>query len=60
MKNAKVLSNAILMSMLMSTSALWGGTALAAEDIQEYALDTMVVQQPEQKKLYKIHLLMLL
>ena len=50
MKNAKVLSNAILMSMLMSTSALWGGTALAAEDIQEYALDTMVVTATRTEK----------
>ena len=32
MKNAKVLSNAILMSMLMSTSVLGGGTALASEE----------------------------
>lgn len=50
MKNAKVLSNAILMSMLMSISALWGGTALAAEDIQEYALDTMVVTATRTEK----------
>ena len=43
MKNFKALSNAVMMSVLMSTSVVWGGTALAAEDMQEFALDTMVV-----------------
>lgn len=43
MKNAKVLSNAILMSMLMSTSVLWGGTALAADETPEYMLGELVV-----------------
>lgn len=43
MKNVKALSNAVMMSVLMSTSVVWGGTALAAEDMQEFALDTMVV-----------------
>ena len=50
MEKTKLLSNAILMSMLMSTSVLWGGTALAAEDIQEYALDTMVVTATRTEK----------
>lgn len=36
MKKTKLLSNAILMSMLMSTSVLGGGTALAAEDAPEF------------------------
>lgn len=43
MKNVKALSNAIMMSLLMSTSVVWGGTALAAENVPEYVLDTMVV-----------------
>ena len=50
MKKTKLLSNAILMSMLMSTSVLGRGTALAAEDIQEYALDTMVVTATRTEK----------
>lgn len=50
MEKTKLLSNAILMSMLMSTSVLGGGTALAAEDIQEYALDTMVVTATRTEK----------
>lgn len=43
MKKTKLLSNAILMSMLMSTSVLWGGTALASEEAPEFFLDKMVV-----------------
>lgn len=43
MEKTKLLSNAILMSMLMSTSVLWGGTALAAEETPEYLLGELVV-----------------
>lgn len=43
MKKTKLLSNAILMSMLMSTSVLWGGTALAADETPEYLLGELVV-----------------
>ena len=43
MEKTKLLSNAILMSMLMSTSVLWGGPALAAEETPEYLLGELVV-----------------
>ncbi len=43
MNKVKVLSNAVLMSALMSTSVVWGTTAFAAENTPEYFLDTMVV-----------------
>lgn len=43
MNKVKVLSNAVLMSALMSTSVVWGTTAFAADNLQEYSLDTMVV-----------------
>ena len=43
MEKTKLLSNAILMSMLMSTNVLWGGTALAAEETPEYLLGELVV-----------------
>ena len=43
MNKVKVLSNAVLMSVLMSTSVVWGTTAFAAENTPEYFLDTMVV-----------------
>ena len=44
MNKVKALSNAVLMSVLMSTSVVWGGTtAFAAESTPEYFLDTMVV-----------------
>ena len=43
MNKVKVLSNAVLMSALMSTSVVWGTTAFAAEKTPEYFLDTMVV-----------------
>lgn len=43
MKNVKALSNAVMMSVLMSTSVMWGGTALAAEEVPEFFLDTMVI-----------------
>lgn len=43
MKNVKALSNAIFMTAIFSTSVVWGGTALAADEEPEYFLDTMVV-----------------
>ena len=43
MNKVKALSNAVLMSVLMSTSVVWGTTAFAAENTPEYFLDTMVV-----------------
>ena len=43
MEKTKLLSNAILMSMLMSTSVLWGGTALAADETPEYMLGELIV-----------------
>ena len=43
MEKTKLLSNAILMSMLMNTSVLWGGTALAADETPEYMLGELVV-----------------
>lgn len=43
MEKTKLLSNAILMSMFMSTSVLWGGTALAADETPEYMLGELVV-----------------
>lgn len=43
MNKVKTLSNAVLMSVLMSTSVVWGTTAFAADNLQEYSLDTMVV-----------------
>ena len=43
MNKVKALSNAVLMSVLMSTSVVWGTTAFAADNLQEYSLDTMVI-----------------
>lgn len=42
MRKVKGLRSAVLATVL-ATSALWGGTAFAEEDLQEYTLDTMVV-----------------
>ena len=36
MNKVKVLSNAVLMFALMSTSVVWGTTAFAAENTPEY------------------------
>lgn len=41
MNKVKVLSNAVYMSALMSTSVVWGTTAFAAENTPEYFLDTI-------------------
>lgn len=50
MNKVKVLSNAVLMSALMSTSVVWGTTAFAADNLQEYSLDTMVVTATRTEK----------
>ncbi|WP_304094627.1 TonB-dependent receptor plug domain-containing protein [Phascolarctobacterium succinatutens] len=43
MKKVQSLRNAVMVSLLAGTTVVWGGTALAAEDLQEFALDDMVV-----------------
>lgn len=43
MKKVQSLRNAVMVSLLAGTTLVWGGTAFAAEDLQEFALDDMVV-----------------
>lgn len=43
MKKIQSLRNAVMVSLLAGTTVVWGGTAFAAEDLQEFALDDMVV-----------------
>ena len=43
MKKVQSLRNAVIMSLLAGTTVVWGGTAFAAEDLQEFALEDMVV-----------------
>lgn len=43
MKNVQSLRNAVMMSLLAGTTVVWGGTAFAQEDLQEFALEDMVV-----------------
>lgn len=43
MKNVQSLRNAVMVSLLAGTTVVWGGTAFAAEDLQEFALEDMVV-----------------
>ncbi len=43
MRKVKELKKAVVMSVLTGVAVLWGGTALAAEPLQEFALDEMVV-----------------
>lgn len=43
MKKIQSLRNAVMVSLLAGTTVVWGGTALAAEDLQEFALEDMVV-----------------
>lgn len=43
MKNVQSLRNAVMVSLLAGTTVVWGGTAFAQEDLQEFALDDMVV-----------------
>ena len=43
MKKVQSLRNAVMVSLLAGTTVVWGGTAFAAEDLQEFALENMVV-----------------
>lgn len=43
MKNVQSLPNAVMVSLLAGTTLVWGGTAFAQEDLQEFALEDMVV-----------------
>ena len=43
MKNVQSLRNAVMVSLLAGTTVVWGGTAFAQEDLQEFALEDMVV-----------------
>lgn len=43
MKKIQGLRNAVMVSLVAGTTVVWGGTAFAAEDLQEFALDDMVV-----------------
>lgn len=43
MRKVKKLKKAVAMSVLTGVAVLWGGTVLAAEPLQEFALDEMVV-----------------
>lgn len=43
MKNVQSLRNAVMVSLLAGTTLVWGGTAFAQEDLQEFALEDMVI-----------------
>lgn len=43
MKKVQSLRNAVIVSLLAGTTVVWGGTVFAAEDLQEFALEDMVV-----------------
>ena len=43
MKNVQSLRNAVMVSLLAGTTLVWGGTAFAQENLQEFALEDMVV-----------------
>lgn len=43
MKNVQSLRNAVMVSLLAGTTVVWGGIVFAAEDLQEFALEDMVV-----------------
>ena len=43
MKNVQSLRNAVMVSLLAGTTLVWGSTAFAQEDLQEFALEDMVV-----------------
>lgn len=43
MKKIQSLRNAVMVSLLAGTTVVWGGTVFAQEDLQEFALDDMVV-----------------
>lgn len=43
MKKGQSLRNAVMVSLLAGTTLVWGGTAFAQENLQEFALEDMVV-----------------
>lgn len=43
MKKVQSLRKAVMVSLLAGTTVVWGGTAFAQEDLQEFALEDMVV-----------------
>lgn len=43
MKKIQSLRNAVMVSLLAGTTVVWGGTAFAAEDLQEFELEDMVI-----------------
>lgn len=43
MKKVQSLRNSVMVSLLAGTTLVWGGTAFAHEDLQEFALEDMVV-----------------
>lgn len=43
MKKVQSLRNVVMVSLLAGTTLVWGGTAFAQEDLQEFALEDMVV-----------------
>ena len=43
MKKIQKLRNAVMVSLLAGTTVVWGGIVFAQEDLQEFALDDMVV-----------------
>lgn len=43
MKKVQSLRNAVMVSLLAGTTVVWGGTVFAAEDLQEFVLEDMVV-----------------
>lgn len=43
MKKVQSLRNAVMVSLLAGTTVVWGGTTFASENLQEFALEDMVV-----------------
>lgn len=43
MKNVQSLRNAVMVSLLAGTTLVWGGIAFAQENLQEFALEDMVI-----------------
>jgi len=43
MKKVQSLRNAVMVSLLAGTTVVWGGTTFAAENLQEFALEDMVI-----------------
>lgn len=43
MKKVQSLRNAVMVSLLAGTTVVWGGTVFAQEDLQEFALEDMVI-----------------